>query len=72
MLHAAAGEPAPTSGAQPRVGLGHPLVDQAQAAYENELGAGRTVLTVLCDTGERYFSLAEHFRAELGQEAPPR
>lgn len=28
-----------------------------------ELGPGHNVVTVLCDTGERYFSLDEHFRA---------
>jgi cysteine synthase A len=28
-----------------------------------ELGEGRTVVTVACDTGERYFSLATHFAA---------
>ncbi len=27
-----------------------------------ELGEGKTVVTVLCDTGERYFSLDEYFR----------
>ena len=27
-----------------------------------ELGEGSTVVTVLCDTGERYFSLDEYFR----------
>lgn len=27
-----------------------------------ELGEGRNVVTLLCDTGERYFSLDEHFR----------
>ncbi len=32
----------------------------AQAA--RELGPGRRVLTILCDTGERYFSLDEYFR----------
>ena len=26
-----------------------------------ELGPGKTVVTVLCDTGERYFSLDEYF-----------
>jgi cysteine synthase A len=26
-----------------------------------ELGPGKRVLTVLCDTGERYFSLDDHF-----------
>jgi len=28
-----------------------------------ELGEGKTVVTVLCDTGERYFSLDEYFQA---------
>jgi len=28
-----------------------------------ELGPNRNVITILCDTGERYFSLDEHFRA---------
>jgi cysteine synthase A len=27
-----------------------------------ELGPGKNVVTVLCDTGERYFSLDEYFR----------
>jgi cysteine synthase A len=27
-----------------------------------ELGPGRRVLTILCDTGERYFSLDEYFK----------
>jgi cysteine synthase len=27
-----------------------------------ELGPGKRVLTILCDTGERYFSLDEHFK----------
>ncbi len=26
-----------------------------------ELGHGKTVVTMLCDTGERYFSLDEYF-----------
>jgi cysteine synthase A len=26
-----------------------------------KLGAGKHVITILCDTGERYFSLDEHF-----------
>ncbi len=29
-----------------------------------ELGAGKTVVTVFCDTGERYFSLDAHFAAD--------
>ncbi len=31
-------------------------------AVAAELGPGHTVVTILCDTGERYFSLAEHFK----------
>ena len=27
-----------------------------------ELGRGKRVLTMLCDTGERYFSLDEYFK----------
>jgi cysteine synthase A len=29
-----------------------------------ELGPNATVVTVLCDTGERYFSLGEYFRGD--------
>ncbi|HTE55732.1 MAG TPA: cysteine synthase A [Kofleriaceae bacterium] len=32
------------------------------AQVARELGPGRRVLTLLCDTGERYFSLDEYFR----------
>lgn len=32
-----------------------------------ELGPGSVVVTVLCDTGERYFSLEEHFAAGPGR-----
>jgi cysteine synthase A len=31
-----------------------------------ELGPGANVITILCDTGERYFSLDEHFAGEGG------
>jgi cysteine synthase A len=31
------------------------------AQVARELGPGKTVVTVLCDTGERYFSLDEYF-----------
>jgi cysteine synthase A len=31
-----------------------------------ELGPGKTVVTILCDTGERYFSSDAQFAAELG------
>jgi cysteine synthase A len=30
--------------------------------FARELGAGKQVVTVLCDTGERYFSLDEYFK----------
>ncbi|MFT3922587.1 MAG: cysteine synthase A [Myxococcales bacterium] len=32
------------------------------AQLAKELGPGKTVVTVLCDTGERYFSLDEYFK----------
>jgi cysteine synthase A len=32
------------------------------SAVASELGAGKNVVTVLCDTGERYFSLDEYFK----------
>ncbi len=35
-----------------------------------ELGPGKTVVTVLCDTGERYFSLDEYFTKDDGGTAP--
>jgi cysteine synthase A len=28
----------------------------------SELGPGKTVVTILCDTGERYFSLGQYFQ----------
>jgi cysteine synthase A len=28
-----------------------------------ELGEGKNVVTMLCDTGERYFSLDEYFKS---------
>ncbi|MFO0693323.1 MAG: cysteine synthase A [Polyangiales bacterium] len=34
---------------------------EAAVQLARELGRGHTVVTVLCDTGERYFSLAEYF-----------
>jgi len=33
----------------------------AASVIARELGEGRNVVTVLCDTGERYFSLDEYF-----------
>ena len=33
------------------------------------LGKGRTVVTILPDTGDRYFSLARHFESEIGSDA---
>lgn len=34
----------------------------ASIQVAKELGAGATVVTILCDTGERYFSLGEYFQ----------
>lgn len=34
----------------------------AASVVARELGAGKNVVTVLCDTGERYFSLDEYFQ----------
>jgi cysteine synthase A len=34
----------------------------AASVIARELGAGKNVVTVLCDTGERYFSLDEYFQ----------
>lgn len=34
----------------------------AAVQLANELGAGKNIVTVLCDTGERYFSLEEYFK----------
>jgi len=34
----------------------------AAAQVAKELGPGKNVVTVLCDTGERYFSLGEYFK----------
>ena len=42
----------------------------AAVALAAELGPGHDVVTVLCDTGERYFSLDEHFAGPPGPEEP--
>ena len=34
----------------------------AATEVAKELGPGKTVVTILCDTGERYFSLGEYFK----------
>jgi cysteine synthase A len=51
------------------VGISSGAAVFAAQQVARELGPGKTVVTVLCDTGERYFSLAENF-AHL-PEAPP-
>jgi cysteine synthase A len=33
-----------------------------------ELGPGKNVVTILCDTGERYFSLDEYFKTAEGRD----
>jgi cysteine synthase A len=46
------------------VGISAGAAMVAAVALAAELGPGKTVVTVLCDTGERYFSLDEYFDAE--------
>lgn len=43
------------------VGISSGANVRAALDVARELGPGKNVVTVLCDTGERYFSLAEHF-----------
>ncbi len=44
------------------VGISSGAAVFAALEVARELGPGKHVVTVLCDTGERYFSLAEHFK----------
>jgi cysteine synthase A len=46
------------------VGISSGATVFAALAVARELGRGKNVVTVLGDTGERYFSLAEHFDAK--------
>jgi cysteine synthase A len=41
------------------------------AEVARELGPGSRVVTILCDTGERYFSLDEYFERRRSLPAPP-
>lgn len=43
------------------VGISSGANVHAALEIARELGPGKNVVTLLCDTGERYFSLAEHF-----------
>ncbi len=43
------------------VGISSGAAVFAAARIARDLGPGKHVITVLCDTGERYFSLGEHF-----------
>jgi len=43
------------------VGISSGANVHAALEIAKELGPGKNVVTILCDTGERYFSLAEHF-----------
>lgn len=51
------------------VGISSGAAVFAALRVARELGPGKNVVVVLCDTGERYFSLGEHF-AHI-PEAPP-
>ena len=44
------------------VGISSGAATHVAVELARELGPGKNVLTVLCDTGERYFSLDEYFR----------
>jgi cysteine synthase A len=44
------------------VGISSGAAVHAAIAVARELGPGKNVLAILCDTGERYFSLDEYFR----------
>jgi cysteine synthase A len=44
------------------VGISAGANAHAASVIARELGAGKNVVTVLCDTGERYFSLDEYFQ----------
>jgi cysteine synthase A len=46
------------------VGISAGAAMVAALALAAELGPGKHVVTVLCDTGERYFSLDEYFGAD--------
>jgi len=50
------------------VGISSGAAVFAALQVARELGPGKNVVTVLCDTGERYFSLGEHF-AHVSEEA---
>lgn len=44
------------------VGISAGAAVRAALDVAREIGPGKTVVTILCDTGERYFSLDEYFR----------
>jgi len=44
------------------VGISAGAAVNAALAVARALGPGKNVVTLLCDTGERYFSLAEYFK----------
>jgi len=48
------------------VGISAGAAMVAALALAAELGPGKDVVTILCDTGERYFSLDEHFACSAG------
>ena len=48
--------------ASPLVGISSGANVYAAAQVAETLGAGKTIVTFLCDTGERYLSLVQSFR----------
>ncbi len=51
------------------VGISSGAAVLAAARLAEQLGPGKNVVTVLCDTGERYFSLGEYFEPARGRRA---
>ncbi len=49
------------------VGISSGAAVLAASRLAEQLGPGKNVVTVLCDTGERYFSLGEYFEPERGR-----
>ena len=56
----------PRTPAVAHVGISAGAAAVAARKVAEELGPGKHVVTVLCDTGERYFSLDSYFTEERG------
>lgn len=52
------------------VGISAGAAMVAATSLAAELGPGKDIVTILCDTGERYFSLDEYFTGEAAPKTP--